>query len=175
MLCRIHTFLTYYLTHMSSIVLMAVSIERTLVLFNKTIITFLLKQTKLELNFLKNCLKFNRIEKVILLIGVSLAFINVHYIYFFSLSVINQNQTQSFMREPILGYIENATINDTSHVDLNGTSWPIEPDILNNTTFSNLTLVNDTIDTSTKKNNVHLCYPLNEFSYNIFLNNIWTW
>ena len=57
--CKIHTFLTYFLTHMSSVVLMCVSIERLLVVLNINL------TKKFKINFLNKY----RIEKVLGLIS----------------------------------------------------------------------------------------------------------
>jgi hypothetical protein len=171
LLCRSHTFLTYYLTHLSSIILMAVSIERTLVVFNKTIINYFLKKSKIELAFLKNVLRFNRIEKVVGFIAVSLALLNIHYLYFFNLNIINQNSQLPVTYEKT----ENGTILDNAY--LNGTQiFENNRDQKNNNLAIENSVSNKTNNKSdSKKDFLYLCYPLNEFNYNIFLNHIWTW
>ena len=67
--CKIHVFLTYYLTHLSSIMLMIVSIERTCVIYNKRF----------------RCFQLESINKSVLLICIVMALVNCHYLYFFSL------------------------------------------------------------------------------------------
>jgi hypothetical protein len=75
--CKMHTFLTYYFTHMSSLVLMLVSIERIIIIkgvsFSKT--SAILGSLVVSLSA----------EKIILLIAIVIGFIDSHYLYFFEL------------------------------------------------------------------------------------------
>ena len=73
-ICKIHTFFTYFLTHMSSIVLMCVSIERLSVVCSSVNHSFL-RPTR------NSTFKSNRIEKILLIITVILVFFNIHYLF----------------------------------------------------------------------------------------------
>ena len=180
LLCRLHTFLTYYLTHMSSIILMAVSIERTLVVFNKTIISFFLKKSKIEFTFLKNLLRFNRIEKVVGFIAISLALLNIHYLYFFSLNIINQNSHLPVTYEKFDNGSALDNMNETQILEENSDQGNYQP-LSNLTSEGSISKVSSVAGnkmnnkSDLKKDFLYLCYPLNEFNYNIFLNHIWTW
>ncbi len=76
MACKLHTFFTYFLTHMSSVLLVCISIERTLAVYNTNVIK------KFKIPFMKKY----RVEKVILLVVIVIAFINIHFLFFFNLT-----------------------------------------------------------------------------------------
>ena len=78
--CKIHTFLTYFLTHMSSLILMCVSIDRVLVICgNSSILTKILSR-KLKIY------KFYTVKRVFLSLAVFLFIINVHFLVYFDLN-----------------------------------------------------------------------------------------
>jgi hypothetical protein len=83
--CKMHTFLTYYFTHMSSLILMLVSIERIIIIkgvkFSKT----------------SSLMASLSVEKIIAFIAVGIGLINSHYLYFFDLYrldyIVSSNET----------------------------------------------------------------------------------
>jgi hypothetical protein len=74
--CKLHTFLTYFLTHMSSVVLTAVSIDRVVVLYSMK-------------KFIGPFGKSYRTEKAICALALLIAFLNVHYIIYLDLNVVD--------------------------------------------------------------------------------------
>jgi hypothetical protein len=138
-ICKIHVFLTYYLTHLSSMMLMIVSIERTCVIYNKRILFFRLESINIS----------------VLFICTGLALVNSHYLYFFTLNleyvnyeinlnesnytnqsykniysnhynfsmksnVLNENQTTYFYQEPL--YICHS-LNNKAYTDFLFNVW----------------------------------------------------
>ena len=77
--CKLQSFFSYFLTQMSSIVLMCVSIERVLVVCN-------FSQSASISNLKWSFFKKLRIEKVVTIVTTFLIAINIHYVYYFSLS-----------------------------------------------------------------------------------------
>ena len=69
--CRFHTFFTGYLTQLSSVLLMIVSMERAFLIYNKKLI----------------CFQINQIESLVLIIMIILALLNTHYLYYFNLNI----------------------------------------------------------------------------------------
>ena len=62
-LCKLHTFLTYFLTHLSSVLLMVISIDRALVIFNKNFLNlFKSKRKKRSRNRFSKRLNLNNME-----------------------------------------------------------------------------------------------------------------
>ncbi len=108
-LCRYHTFFTYFLTHASSIILMIVNVDRAFVVHNKSFffnILRLRKYEKLEKREVHSCLcgislcclihcgissspigpikrtvSLHRVDRVIALVLVTIALLNIHYIF----------------------------------------------------------------------------------------------
>jgi hypothetical protein len=164
LMCRLHTFLTYFLTHMSSVVLMIVSIDRALVVCNKSVVGLLSnkrakkRKTKNEQNsssnplritsfkFKFNLITLNRVEKLLLLVVLFLILINGHYLLF---------------------------------LEINSIDLVVIKDSLNNLQEFKLLkeLVNKTklITDSSGVNDFKICFPMNETLYNYFLNYIWIW
>lgn len=109
--CRLHTFLTYFLIHSSSIILMIISVDRALVVTNYSFKSILsksrLEQTKSSLNskrsdhkrggsklavFLHN---LHRVDVVIGLIVIILVLLNGHYLLLINLNPISINSTNA--------------------------------------------------------------------------------
>ena len=75
LVCRLHTFITYYLAQLASLILTCVSVERALVITRF--------DTNARINTTGNqVIKSNRIEKFIALIALVLAFINAHLLVY---------------------------------------------------------------------------------------------
>ncbi len=68
-ICRFHTFLTYFLTHTSSIILTLISIERVFVVYDFDLMTFfhIRGQNNRKLNFVNESLKCDNIKQLIIL------------------------------------------------------------------------------------------------------------
>ena len=173
--CKIHVFLTYFLSHSSSIILMIVSIERTFVIYS----------IKLRIFNIKTISKF--IILVILFIGV----INIHYFFRFSLNLIqpvkysfpdssknniNSNKQKlgdlhekdfsAFVRngQNIIENLAGKTTQDKIKKDKNITSLIKKALRFNNASKG--------IGYSLP---IYVCYPLNNDIYVEFLNNIFNW
>ena len=83
-MCRLHAFLTSLLRHMSSFILMLVNIERVYVVFGNKI-NFCFKCLNINSSLSRNIFSKNRIEKIMILISVGLALINIHVFMYFNL------------------------------------------------------------------------------------------
>jgi hypothetical protein len=164
LMCRIHTFLTYFLTHMSSIVLMIVSIDRALVVCNKSVVG-LLSNKKIKKRSSKNkqeneklsgennrsfrfkfkFIVLNRVEKLLILVVLMLILINGHYLLFLEINsidlVVIKDALNSFHEFKLLKELVNQT----------------------------------KLITDTAANDFKICFPMNETNYNYFLNYIWIW
>jgi hypothetical protein len=172
-ICKIHTFFTYFLTHMSSIVLMCVSIERLSVVYNKINHSF---RSNRNLNF-----KSNRIEKILLIITVILVLFNIHYLFFFDLTDLTQlkenpsNQNDDFsldykhrylsssLKSQIIDFIMNKKLS----LDKNMTI------ILTNKFTSNYKYIDEEDDDSEFKQ--YVCYSFGNEMYDFFITRIWIW
>jgi hypothetical protein len=93
--CKIHMFLTYFFSHLSSILMMVVSIERTLLIYNKRLA----------------CLRLVCINRFITILALAIAFINSHYLYYFRLNL-------ELKIDPFDDYfaVANKTINDPNDI-----------------------------------------------------------
>jgi hypothetical protein len=150
--CKFHTFLTYFLTHMSSILLMIVSIERTFVIYNKSFFSFLRLPAKTNIGCLNRrkrilnvfgCIIFNRIRFLFFLIFFIIFMINSHFLSFLtliSLKTVSKNVTNNFTNE---------------FYDYN---------------FDNNRLLNDSLLITTT-----MCFPHHQTFYNYFVLKIFVW
>jgi hypothetical protein len=174
--CRIHTFTTYFLTQLSSLILTIVSIERMLVVCNISILTTKLnrkisvRQKRIQLNkkepsrvslMLTKYFHKNRIEKVLSLIAIMLALLNIHLIFYSQISANSYISTRNFI------------INETNFDNFNKSIYQIED---HNSIFGDYKLDNETLfhiinDISNSK----ICFPIGGEYYNYFYNHIWNW
>ena len=149
--CKIHVFLTYYLTHFSSNLLMIVSLERLFMIHNKQLY----------------CFKLNLANKFVLCLAIILALVDCHYLYFFSLSqefTVEYNNTNSF----------NCS-NDVTAININRNN--ISDEWYNNTN-TNCVKQKTSISTNDSHNSgmpFSICYPLHNPQYSYFLDTIWVW
>jgi hypothetical protein len=165
--CRLHTFLTYFLTHASSTILMAISIDRALVITNTSISSLFStrrKKTKhapsqvrsastdssarkfslyrLLLNY------FHRVDLFMMGILFSLGLLNCHYFFFMNLNLIVEPTTES-------------------------SSTPTIPET---TTISYVSVTEASSATkSSSSESFYVCFPLEGTLYNKFLMSTWTW
>jgi hypothetical protein len=146
--CKIHTFLTYLLTQLSSTIIMFVSIERVIVVCNFKFLSF----SKSKFVFFKS----RRIEKLILMILILMSLVNMHYIFFFQLNMYNgnlnnQNETNSsikILKKEISKYVhQNPSFYQSINLSLK---------------------LNEKID-----GYYYVCYPFNNRHYLYFMSNIW--
>lgn len=88
--CRLHTFLTYFFTHMSSTILMLVSIDRAFVITNKKSFSSIFKRArKNDRNNANSIFKIKSISKIIFVTTIILFLINLHYLIFLDLNEID--------------------------------------------------------------------------------------
>jgi hypothetical protein len=157
-ICKIHTFFTYFLSHMSSIILMIVSIDRVLVIWEKPLKYF----------------STNYIEKFVLLTATVCFLINSHYIYFFSLDEMNKQETLIYNYYINTSIADNASLTtvynlNTQYDDLNNLGY-LRKDIDIGDEYSS----SDALHLYQMKLS-YLCFPKESPQYNYFLNNIWSW
>lgn len=107
LLCRAHTYLTYFLTQSSSNILMMISIDRALLVTNKLKFnnaTSRLKPRHLHVSVCFGRFKPNRVDLVIGLLLVFLALVNIHYLVLLPLTFqliadpSTENQTQHYLQ-----------------------------------------------------------------------------
>lgn len=173
--CRLHTFSTYFLTHISSVILMVISVDRALVISNKTISSlFLKRKPKLEKRrraivecepsawaSRRNTMyevksRFHRVDLVISFIVIILTLLNCHYFIFLNLNLIREE-------------------NENEHDVSNSTANTL--DVLNSTRSDNNNIENTKPGKESQISNdsFYICFPLEGTNYNLFLINIWTW
>ena len=178
-LCKTHTFITYFLTHMSSIVLMVVSIDRAMIVCNKTLDSLWLKSrvhrtTMISRKIQSKLFKSNYIEKVILILIVVLALFNIHYLIFLRLtesdleidvrlnsstsssSSSNNNQSMTYYRN-VSNFLKGDDIL-IKHLKIHQTTK---------------TAIKSEHNMSPKVS--YVCFPSQNTIYNFFLLHIWIW
>lgn len=149
--CKMHTFLTYYLTHMSSIVLMCVSVQRYLIIHNIEVFN------SIKVKFLKQKFKLYHIEKIIFLIAVLLAILNSHYLIFFDLNEVEQN-LYDFLN------------------DVNGSVNSMDLNVISETLTTTSEETNSPLLVpSTNRTGLFICYSLKYMDYTYFLIHNWLW
>ena len=101
---------------------MLVSIERFIAVRN----------LKLNLKKIK-CLRFHRIEKIIVLVGILLGLINTHYLIYFDLIKINVNPNNQvemhFLNDMTL--FENIKNNITQLININNSNFKMPKHLIN--------------------------------------------
>jgi len=125
--CRLHTFFTYFFTHASSSILMLISIDRALIISNKTFHFALIRLKKFEniknepnsysfglsilcilqcgltSNMKKNNRSFmHRTDIIMVFLLAVLAILNSHYILFMTISEPSLASNQSFVNKTTL-------------------------------------------------------------------------
>jgi hypothetical protein len=165
-LCKIHTYFTYFLTHMSSIVLMVVSIDRAMIVCDTK--SWLAKYK--DRMFIKSFFKSNYIEKIILSIVVILALFNIHYLMFIRLaesdlvfdSRLNGSSTASLRNERITYYQNMSILIKNDEILINH---------LKNDQTTKIALKSDQHTPRVS----YVCFPSQNTPYNFFLLHIWIW
>lgn len=156
--CKIHVFLTYYLTHLSSIILMVVSIERLYTIHSKKFY----------------CCILNTTNRFIIFIAVILAIMNSHYLYFFNL---NSDYRVEYNNLNIIN-CSNYSIDANQLIEDNTND-------LDDYLYSNKCYMKDQYKFSINKTDHHsgpsdgvqflICYPIDNPTYSYFLDVIWVW
>ena len=99
MSCKIFTFLTYFLTHLNSLILMVVSIDRAIIICNHQNKNHLNLSNKTALEDLK--LKINNLikspRKVLISLISLLAILNSHFLAFLTLNNFDQNESNQLI------------------------------------------------------------------------------
>ena len=161
-ICKIHSFLIYFLTHMSSIVLTMVNIERASIVCNRPLIDWIKRKTtkyfskkeqaKLDSD-VEKCLIFRiyktyRVEVILIIIVLIIGLINIHFLFYMSIS--------KPITELDLQNLKNLTyFNNNDGFD--------KVDKLKHEKLNELLLTK-----------IFLCFPSKGTSYHYFLNNFWT-
>jgi len=203
LICRLHTFMTYFLTHISSIILMVVSIDRALIINNnnkrlklicccakrKITANYELVNTLSNMNIgnvvnanqtagslsldsnlrldVKKLLSrfFNsylhKVDILVILIALSLAFLNSHYLFFLK---INELPTEH--NEMPLSNYKKYWLNQSSERAHLGSSvgLPLSVDLSSSSGTNQLKTEVD-----------YICFPLEDSTYYVFLNKFWIW
>ena len=158
--CKIHTFLTYLLAHLSSFVLMVVSIDRAIIICHKSQIKNdsdrhnSLNVSYKRLLFLnikdRICGLFGKVRIVLFSLILTLFGLNLHFLFLL-------------------------TVNKIDHQRLNETDF-------NENKFNDLKKYNNSyliyeksIDISNNSEYLSICYPLKVEIYFEFLSSIWIW
>ena len=149
--CKIHTFLTYFLTQLSSTIIMFVSIERVLVVCNFKF----LSSTNSRFIFFKS----KRIEKLILMIALFLCLVNIHYLFFFRLNMFNGNLNNQNGLNDMNSSIKILKSEISKYVDKNPAVYQTVNLSLN---------FNEKID-----GYYYVCYSFNHKNYLYFMSYIW--
>jgi hypothetical protein len=164
LICRVHTFLTYFLSHCSSNILMVISIDRALVITNRRSI-FRFRRKNPQSASLKNkpnryslvnieplkqnwwsclanfSLNLHRVDMAMILIAFMIIILNIHYFLFLSL---NRVEDQS----------ETAQQNSSDYYSFEYANG---------------------IEVEVGKETRQVCFPMGKSLYNKFLVRIWTW
>lgn len=188
--CRLHKFFSNFFRHLSSIILMVISIDRALVISNKSIVNFFHKLYKrnsrretvdlreelssiepsawLTVNSYYNRIKckLHRVDIVMIIIGLILAILNSHFLMFFDLSKLadGDNLLRNDLKMSLNDYNFLEELYTYSNKSANN-----DTNILTET--SNNFNMEDSSDNS---NDIYMCFPVNE-DYLHFLKNIWDW
>jgi hypothetical protein len=190
--CRVHTFLTYFLTHLSSIILMVVSIERAIVVCNQRFPgLYAFREEKLTLlkrssyaftttydvsdtNYVKNdfvtkrcCFRLKKFfskNRIESIILIIVIFLAIVNFHF--LVYLNINELS--LKKPHLNFTDLNSIIPKKLPKLNISSLLIETNL-------NLNEKYDYEELSQKHGVYYSCYPLPNSKYEYFLNNIWIW
>ncbi len=172
--CRFHTFLAYFLSHMSSVVLAIVSIDRVFVVYNN------------QFKFFKK----NYIEKIILIIFIILGVFNIHYLIFYNLievnntnNNINNSRSNTSVREiddtknvyynPKFEELNYENISRPS-IMLKAIKLNLDYDLFLSNKSEKLKQKNVS-NISEELNRFYVCYPSTDSNYVYFLTKIWIW
>ena len=149
MSCKIHTFLTYFLTHMNSLILMIVSIDRVMIICQKNNTDRIRIQQQLDL-YLKSKISslFEKVRNCVPYLILFLVIINLHFMILLTINKINHHDSNKTL------FIEN---NKENFNIFNTSKFNFEESFENRSTY------------------ILMCYPLKNEKYYIFLLNIWVW
>ncbi|CAF1076240.1 unnamed protein product [Brachionus calyciflorus] len=159
LICKLHNFMTYFLTHFSSLILMAVSIDRALVITNKTLNvckkSFNKKKKPIVIvdntqNYKLKCScylldKLHHVDLVISFIILVLIVLNFHFFLFMELNEETKLDEEFLRKKFNLTFQMNEILSRKINSLLEG----IEPELI--------------------------CFPLKKTTYHYFLIKIWTW
>jgi hypothetical protein len=143
--CKLQTFMVSWLPQMSSLVLMIVSIDRALVVYNRS-----------------KCFNTSCVEKTILLIAIVLITINSHHIFYFDLLLETQSSDHSLFEK------ESNYKLDYYLSNMKPEKWENEFQVENPNSLFDSNLEKD-------KHLFYLCYPPSNTIYYFFLISVWKW
>ena len=176
--CKLHVFLTYFLSHLSSILLAIVSIERTFLIYN-----FKLKIFQIKF-----------ITKLFLIVTLIIGLINIHYFIFFTLNyeqpvqyLTPKNFDEQFSPKTNVT-INSVVIQATNFIEkMKKVRKPYHKNIsfgsnIVKNGFQRVLKRNRYLEVNTTNGTkvvYHkpflICYPHRNKQYSFFLNRIWNW
>ena len=158
LICKIHTFLTYFLTHMSSLIHMIVSIDRALIIKNQS--------TK---NEIINCQQnirtiiINKSGKLITMLSLILVLCNSHYLVLLSRNSIENDIFLDYNR---------SIVETKTKLIYNQTSLGID---YCEYFQRNAILRNHNNHNNFNSSRFYICYPKDQTNYYYFISKIWIW
>ncbi len=164
--CKLHTYITYWLTQMSSIVLMMVSLDRLIVITKRPLVSFLLNKCFPAFCFHKT----KSIEKKIAFVGALLLLVNAHFLIFLEL-----NSFESYFK---LSNVSNETLKMEPN---NLTASQSKNNWRNKHSSSEIREINSSLSENFKEHPSNeswsdlsffqMCYPTEDSNYYFFLGN----
>ena len=197
--CRLHTFLTYFLTHMSSIILMIVSIDRVLVVCNNptqrtdkskklklsqrlrikrksSALTHLIDNFMIDIDFYRRFNVFKKVNKIVIILMIILTLANLHYLVFLRLNSADYNEKLDFRHlkknkdQKLHNYTDDSKLDAVQFFNQSIKNGNLILNRYNITAHPESLLIDISNETS-----VFMCYPLQTEKYNYFLLNVWLW
>ena len=172
--CRLHTFLTYFFTHMSSTILMLVSIDRAFVITNKkSFLSIFKRDGKNDRNNANSIFKIKSISKIIFVTTIILFLINLHYLIFLDLNEIDDFDELDKIKDRFINQNNSKTkileikILKNFVIKLNDSKLPV-------ISFSNRNMMMMTnVRNGNDSSPIYICYPFPNTIYFYFIENIW--
>ena len=186
-LCKIHTFLAYFLTHMSSLILMMVSIDRLLIIKDQSNNKNNNNQHPISSSRFR-ILIVNKVGKVIIYLSIVLTLFNLHYLIFMSRNSIDNiklyeyekilNLNSSFVSKIVQKL--NISVNSYLKSDDNESNHFVFNEILSDIDFYSISQRNSLFRNYENINNsniipLYMCYPNDYTNYYYFITRIWIW
>jgi hypothetical protein len=186
--CKIHTFLSYFLTDMSSSILMIVSIDRVFIIKNQS-------NKNKENNQNSNSLPsfritiINKVSKIIKLLSISLLLCNLHYLIFMNRNSIENIKVYDYKRVLSLNSSIQTKIFQKLNISMdvflksnkNESNFYLYNEILSDIDFDSISQRNSLlrnhidINQSNLTGSSYICYPNDYTNYYYFISRIWIW
>ena len=191
LVCKIDTFLTYFFTHMSSIILMVVNLNRVLVIKsqkskNKQENTPIDNKQRISISLISSptfqLVKVEKVNYVIILLCLILVFCNSHYLIFMDLNRIEMfkklekpktfNYSSIFYKKMKSMLNESLTFYNNSEIKLNDKELIPDLDLGSKSQRNSILRYYQRLNSSI---NINMCYPNVNSHYHFFLSRIWIW